>query len=678
MARKGNGCGGLFIESILQSINVESNSWSTTNEMFEEARPRLEKKNLLRGNTPQATMDSRIREAAGRCSGDNHQFPIPLFEADDTVRPMKFRLTEEGIRIAVKLQESSLLIKDNEESKLVRNVRSSIVATSATQEVADVKTLQWFMENRREQYNAALEIVELARKRNNLQELINRFICLWGPLKWGKREVLDCLSLMLRGEVQLYYVLSLNRREMVTQKDELADYGWNIVECKSECKRGIVIDENDHRPYIIAFDECDYGDGSKQCFDEWYDIISNRQNVVLMGVSATPFTFLYNMDKRFEKAPIVIGRTSGLFVSLGRLQFVVKDETAILPDGTFTDSFRQVITEWAKTDNTQKMKFIVRVKNGVSSSAINHINQQLGDIWNKERGDRSVTSKFVDMNLNDNLFWKKVYKDEKGEYQDNLDAWKSEGNQLIIVKQCFTRGTETNIHPFLYGYYDVRTESTPANTILQANGRLPNYKGIDDIKVYISFEHKTWLDAYLDMEAGIAEGKNFSHYVEKYKHIQWTGKLKPSKKGLKARDKEYRLDMFPFHSENEAQSFAKSKSNHPDFIDWMAHKEYEEKDVFGTCTVSKNEGKDSDILTRMLGGNLGHAGDGRLIHYVDAASPTYDSSWKRMIKERPEWEGKYVVAIPRRSSDSERRVQVPLNDTSLYSKHMKKNNIIVL
>jgi len=662
MARKGNGYGGSYMQVLLLSSDAKNNPWLNTKQMYDSACGTLKTYDM--NGYSRKVMDARIREAAGCCGGGSHKWDEPLFEVDDTCRPQKFRLNETGILRATELQSSITdSIADQEESRLVRQVKTSN-DKSYTKEVAVLKTLQWFMENRRQQYDAALQIVGLATSRNHLQQLINRFICLWGPLKWGKREVLDCLALMLKGDIKLYYVLSLNRKDMKEQKAELASYGWNIVEYKS-----IKIDESDHSPYIIAFDECDYGDGNDQCFDKWYTTISDRENIVLMGISATPFTFIYSMDERFQEAPPVIGKVAESFVGLGRFQVIVKNDGAILPDGTFTASFKQVVTDWAKTDNTKKMKFIVRQTRLTNDSSVkNNIEQQLGNIWFSERGNKKVSIKIVDMNMDDEKFWKR----------NNDDSWENDGNQLIIVKQTFTRGTETDIHPFLYGYYDCRNESTPANTILQALGRFSNYKGVDDIKIYIGQDHKIWLDAYIDMEGGIAEGKKFSHYTEKYQYIPWTGKLKPNKKQQAVRNREWQYDWSPFESKDQAESYLNSKASDPDFIDWRISKwDVSEKDSLrlGVCTVSKNEGEDSDILARMMAGGLGHAGDGRLIHHVDGKSGKieFQKSWDKMLSDPKfsKWEGKYVVAFPRKSSSSDRSVIIPLVNKSVFRKVMK-------
>ena len=663
MARKSNGCGGSYMQVLLLALDVKNNPWLNTKEMYDLACSILKTYDM--NGYSRKVMDARIREAAGCCGGGSHKWDKPLFEVNNTVRPQQFRLNEDGVTLATELQNS---IADQEESRLVRQVKTSN-DKSYTKEVAVLKTLQWFMENRRQQYDAALQIVGLATSRNHLQQLINRFICLWGPLKWGKREVLDCLALMLKGDIKLYYVLSLNRKDMKEQKAELASYGWNIVEYKN-----IKIDKSDHSPYIIAFDECDYGDGNDQCFDRWYTTISDRENIVLMGISATPFTFIYSMDERFQEAPIVIGKVAESFVGLGRFQVIVKNDGAILPDGTFTDSFKQVITEWAKTDNVKKMKFIVRQTRLTNDSSIkNNIEQQLGNIWFSERGNRKVSIKFVDMNMDEEKFWKR----------NNDDSWENDGNQLIIVKQTFTRGTETDIHPFLYGYYDCRNESTPANTILQALGRFSNYKGVDDIKIYIGQDHKIWLDAYIDMERGIAEGKKFSHYTEKYQDIPWTGKLKPNKKQQAARNREWQYDWTPLDSKNEAENYLNSKKNEPDFIDWRIEKwDVSEKESLrlGVCTVSENNGDDSDIIARMMSGGLGHAGDGRLIHHVNEPSVRYRNSWNEMISNTKfsKWAGKYVVAFPRRSSNVDKSKIIPLVNKSMFRKHMSIIDLDVL
>jgi hypothetical protein len=87
--------------------------------------------------------------------------------------------------------------------------------------------------------------------------------------------------------------------------------------------------------------------------------------------------------------------------------------------------------------------------------------------------------------------------------KDNSYDWKKDnwdGFELIIVKQTFTRGTETNIQPYLFGYYDPRTDDTAFNTLLQALGRFCCYVINSHIRLYLSKEGLNYVDAYNYME----------------------------------------------------------------------------------------------------------------------------------------------------------------------------------
>lgn len=650
MSRRINDRNGKVIEEILKSAyDPEKNQPQSYAEVHYKILPALRRQGLK--GLPKTTA-SRMLEAAGITNGDSHEYEVPLLETSYSCGRMMFRLSEEGLKVAADLQ-------DKERSKVSSSVLSSYSKHGDDAKAAR-KTLEWFKEHRPQQYNAAEKLVAYSTDRDLFQKLINRFICLWGPLKWGKREVLDILALMLRGRTKLYYVLSLDRKDMRPQEKELERYGWILVEYNKFDHAEI-----NGAPCIFAFDECDYGDGKIQNFAKFYNKISDKENIVLIGVSATPFTFVHSLDERFKNAPIVVGEMLSTFVRLKHFPYIIVNEEAFSCDGTFTHSFANVIEQWAKTSNSSKTKFVVRKAQFDKQSVRDNIENQVKYIWHSVHGHAKVSCRFVDMN-NTDFKWMK-----------DDDSWENEGNELIIVKQTFARGTETNIHKFLFGYYDYRTDATAANTILQSLGRFPNYSGIKDINMYVSLDHKFVVDVYCEMEEGVASGKPFSYFTAKHPTMKWAARLSPNKNEQKKSSAEWEYEFIPCDTKSEALDLVGYESTKTDFISWSEEKNYTKKEKkFGVCVVSNNGGDDSDILKRMFGGSLGHSGNKRLIHYVDAPSyeAKYKKSWDIMLQIHPEWEGKHVVAIPRRRSQEARQAIVPLNNKSTWPKFINNSN----
>lgn len=376
------------------------------------------------------------------------------------------------------------------------------------------QSLDYFIQNRPEQYEAAKELAKKMFTFNNgkpTKILQNQFVALWASLKWGKREVLDILPLLC-SDVEFIY-LSPPHKSLKTQRSELLSYGWKIDD-----KKDLIIKSyNSNKLYVVAFDEADWGDGVAQNFDARFKKIKDKNNVVLLGISATNFTFLYNLEKSFDKN-CVIGKKNPIYCGLEQFPINIVNEGPFAKDGSFTPTFEKIIREWLKATlnphQTDKLKFIVR-DTRFSLLLEDKVKIKLEALCQEECNDKGID--LVIVNQEHGFSWKK----------HNDDVWRSTGRTLFIVKQTFTRGTETDIQKFLYGYYDYRKENTALNTIAQALGRFPNYNNVTDINLYISKEHKDYVDIYLEIEDEIYKGNTLSSVFEKSNNrINYSAKLK--------------------------------------------------------------------------------------------------------------------------------------------------------
>lgn len=372
----------------------------------------------------------------------------------------------------------------------------------------DKKPLDYFKLERPHQFEAAEELLEKMFYFDGDQRKIrNKYVSLWASLKWGKREVLDIMSPMSPDVHYIY--LSPPWTDLQDQRLELSDYGWHIDSRKGD----IIKNPNPNDIYVIAFDEADWGDGKGQQFANRFDKVKDLPNVILMGISATNFTFVYNLEK-FLFQNCVIGKPYDIYESLGKFPTIIIDEKAIDKEGNISRVCEKILREWLRaTNNSLKIKFVIR-ETQFKERLIPKIKALIEQWCFEECGDRRIEVTLVDQYAKYN--WKK----------QNDDAWINSGRQLFIVKQTFTRGTETDIQKFLYGYYDYRGKQTALNTIAQALGRFPNYKGVSDIKLFISEEHQKYLDAYLKIEKEILSGKSLLSILSDYKDVIYTSKFK--------------------------------------------------------------------------------------------------------------------------------------------------------
>lgn len=371
-----------------------------------------------------------------------------------------------------------------------------------------MKSLDWFKINRPKQWKAAFEILDkmFYFDDNDNRIVKSKYAALWAPLKWGKREVLDIIALAC-GDVEFIY-LAPPHKSLISQKEELESCGWNI----DDRKGGFVKKWDSNKIYVVAFDEADWGDGKGQQFYRRY---CDYPNVILLGISATNFTFVSNLENLlFQNC--VVGEKYTNYKGLENFPLNIVDNKAIEKDGTFTPTFEKVIRKWLKaTLTTDKVKFIVR-ETKFSSTNEDRVEEQLRQLCLSECGNSKVDLVVVDQDHN--YKWKK----------NNGDSWLNGGRQLFVVKQTFTRATETDIQKFLYGYYDYRSKQTALNTIAQALGRFPNYNDICDIELFVSADHKKYVDVYLEVEKEILSGNSLLSVLDKHKDVMYSAKLKPT------------------------------------------------------------------------------------------------------------------------------------------------------
>lgn len=121
-------------------------------------------------------------------------------------------------------------------------------------------------------------------------------ILIKAPVKCGKREIGECISVLMQTH-KVIYVTSLNRIDVKNQQDELELYGiltFVITEKGSEATSQINEWITSGHPVIVLLDECDYGTGSTGAMRKFYDHIRSNNSIIKMYFSATPEETLYS------------------------------------------------------------------------------------------------------------------------------------------------------------------------------------------------------------------------------------------------------------------------------------------------------------------------------------------------------------------------------------------------
>ncbi|MGE3320395.1 MAG: hypothetical protein AB7I18_13965, partial [Candidatus Berkiella sp.] len=125
-----------------------------------------------------------------------------------------------------------------------------------------------------------------------------------------------------------------------------------------------------------------------------------------------------------------------------------------------------------------------------------NINALCVDIFGKEQVDFEI----VDQQNSSGFDWMRG------------DRW-STGWRLICVNKTFTRGTETDIQPFVYGYYD--PSSSYVNTLAQRLGRFANYLGVRGIKFYLSAAGYAAINIHKSIKQELLAKTSWATIIEK-------------------------------------------------------------------------------------------------------------------------------------------------------------------
>lgn len=345
------------------------------------------------------------------------------------------------------------------------------------------QTLDWFKRNRPNLYDAALRV-----KKHIFSN--QKTVGLHGPLKVGKRNVFEILALLMP-EYKFVYVISLNRRDMEAQLEELEAYDIITIGLAKSGSINEIPEFDSNKKYVVVYDENDYGDGADQQYDIFHQIYRNS-GVHWIVTSATPYSFICAMEDEIPFETIIPpDEYHGLDVQpreiISEDAFLRTHRKELMG---LSRSFKNSLTEWLKSGYN---KFIVRDVNfnrNELEQLRNYIRiYQLTDL-RQERATIKVT--LVD----------KV-KGYEWINEGDMSTGNWDGRELIVVKQTFTRGTETDIHPYLFGYYDNRADKSAMNTVLQALGRFCSYRKNNHIKFFLTKEAFNMINAHNYMEKAL-------------------------------------------------------------------------------------------------------------------------------------------------------------------------------
>jgi hypothetical protein len=341
----------------------------------------------------------------------------------------------------------------------------------------EIKNAQWFINNRKEQWNCAIDIANQGRYVNCMAEV-----------KSGKREIVIAYSLLtsVNGQIDKhFYLVNLTRKDCVEQIQELNAYGIDSYVGKEIRERHVeiialikkAIDNGSN--VVLHFDESDYGSGKNQCIAELLNYTSSIDKVKHVYYSATSEEIIFSSHKvdYVTFVPHESYKGAAYFLDKGLVHQAQsffryeKGELVLTEQGIdcckkliFSDKNFGVVRLSTKID---KYSYLFNeVKNSYTSkgSVVDSFNQVF----------EGVDYQILFVNAENGFYWgdKSKFGGDKMTWF-NLDPSKK---YIIFINQTSTRSTEWALQSKLAFYHSHRNESVNLNTILQSDCRPFGYR----------------------------------------------------------------------------------------------------------------------------------------------------------------------------------------------------------
>jgi hypothetical protein len=314
-----------------------------------------------------------------------------------------------------------------------------------------------------------------------IAECINRNksvnILIKAPVKCGKREIGECISVLMPTH-KVIYVTSLNRVDVKNQQDELELYGiltFIITEKCVEATAQITEWLASGLPIVVILDECDYGTGSTGSMRKFYDHIRSNNSIIKMYFSATPEETLHSALSGTLRFAFVEFTPPASYCGA---QWFLDNDCWYEPDIFFeedegivslTDHGSTVMRESFTTDRNVG---VVRVTGRKISARLVKANiKALETATNLRRLPTMRPFKFKVVSNNDKFNWED--EETRGGYVKKPLAY----NYIFVIFQTCTRGTDLKgWHHRLAFWHDARSrKDSNLNTLVQAMLRPTHY-----------------------------------------------------------------------------------------------------------------------------------------------------------------------------------------------------------
>ena len=355
---------------------------------------------------------------------------------------------------------------------------------------------------------------------NLLDEDDCRFIVVHGPVKSGKREIVEYCAIrdhQSSHEQQVRshaFISAWHRITDATQRDELKDHGLkvfsiitqkNVVECLDWVEKQI----KSNKQIVLHLDECDHGSGENQKLSQIWRKVRTNNNIKCILYSATPEEVRFSgeiNDENYDEMMDELGSGHNVnytppegFCGPKRfldenLVFEAKPFFTIKPTYELSDQGRQIVHNLRVSLNTDPNRNIIVLrlsysndvsKNKKQNKAIYQFIQnlqsfpELSDFIIMSEGDE----KFKDTKKASNFLTEEI------KWSSPI-YWRGKAANIptiIVIDQTSSRSTEWSCHHRIFATHDYR-HSLIFSVASQAQERTNHYEqkygGFQPIQIY--------------------------------------------------------------------------------------------------------------------------------------------------------------------------------------------------
>jgi hypothetical protein len=346
-----------------------------------------------------------------------------------------------------------------------------------------------------------------------------RFIVVHGPVKSGKREIVEYCAVRdqqsSQEQVRLHaFISAWHRINDASQREELKNHGLKVFsiitqKCVNECLDWIEKQIKSNKQIILHLDECDHGSGENQKLSQIWRKIRTNPNVKFILYSATPEEVRFSgeiNDENFDEMMDELGSGHNInytppegFCGPKRfleenLVFDAKPFFTIKPTYELSVQGRQIVHDLLESMKTDPNRNIIVLRLSYSNSVSKNVKQnkaiyqfiqnlqsfpELNDFIIMSEG----SEKFKDTNKASNFLTEEIK-------WSNPIYWRGKASNvptIIVIDQTSSRSTEWSCHNRIFATHDYRNSlifSVASQAQERTNHYEQKYEGFQPIKIY--------------------------------------------------------------------------------------------------------------------------------------------------------------------------------------------------